>query len=350
VPNMFSSWFTPEKILELIKQVDGAGSGLDSDLIDGEHVVDIVTNARVKAHFPDTISNILSDHNKANHDALGIDADTVDGEHAGDIVTNTRVKVHFPDTIANILSDHNKANHDALNIDADTVDGEHAGDIVTNTRVKAFFPDTISNILSDHNKANHDALNIDADTVDGEHAANIVTNARVKAHFPDTIANILSDHNKANHDALNIDAKTLEGYSASELLNYLTPNVCHLEPATGTARYPERINDGDDGSRAIFDSVGEYVEIIFLGMYYVSEYRYNGYTSFNGDGRLKIQHWDGSQWVDNTLNIPTVGTGWTNWISLTTPVVTSKIRIVATALDSYSDENYIAEFELRGRI
>ncbi len=50
------------------------------------------------------------------------DADTVDSEHATDIVTNARVKAHFPDTIANVLSDHNKAAHDALNIDADTLD------------------------------------------------------------------------------------------------------------------------------------------------------------------------------------------------------------------------------------
>jgi len=31
---------------------------------------------------PDTIANILSDHDKATHDALGIDADLLDGSHA----------------------------------------------------------------------------------------------------------------------------------------------------------------------------------------------------------------------------------------------------------------------------
>jgi len=76
---------------------------LDADLVDGKHI-------------PNTTANILSDHNKAAHDALNIDADTVDGEEAAAIVTNSRVKAHFPDTTANILSDHNKAAHDALAI------------------------------------------------------------------------------------------------------------------------------------------------------------------------------------------------------------------------------------------
>ncbi len=61
-----------------------------------------------------SIATVLTDHNKAAHDALNIDADTVDGEEAAAIVTNARVKAHFPDTIANTLSDHNKADHDAL--------------------------------------------------------------------------------------------------------------------------------------------------------------------------------------------------------------------------------------------
>jgi len=59
--------------------------------------------------LPNTIAQVLSDHNKAAHDALGIDADTVDGEEAADIVTNARVKAHFPDTIANVITNTSKA-------------------------------------------------------------------------------------------------------------------------------------------------------------------------------------------------------------------------------------------------
>jgi len=58
----------------------------------------------------------ISGHSKAVHDALLINADQVDGEHVGAIVTNARVKAHFPDTIANILSNHSGAVHDALSL------------------------------------------------------------------------------------------------------------------------------------------------------------------------------------------------------------------------------------------
>lgn len=55
-------------------------------------------------------STWLTAHNKVK------DSDKVDGEHASAIVTNARVKVHFPDTIANILSNHTLAVHNALDI------------------------------------------------------------------------------------------------------------------------------------------------------------------------------------------------------------------------------------------
>lgn len=82
-----------------------------ADLVDHDQL----TNYLAAQHLtlPNTIVAVLTDHNKAAHDALLIDADTVDGEHAAAIVTNARVKAHFPDTIANILSDHNLAAHPA---------------------------------------------------------------------------------------------------------------------------------------------------------------------------------------------------------------------------------------------
>jgi len=37
-------------------------------------------------HLPNTIANLLTDHNKVAHDALGINADTVDTKHASDFI------------------------------------------------------------------------------------------------------------------------------------------------------------------------------------------------------------------------------------------------------------------------
>lgn len=86
--------------------------------------------------FPKTIAAILSDHDKATHDALNIDADKVDGEEAAAIVTDARVKAHFPDTIANILSDHDLTRH-ALAI-IPTMDDGHIPDLETLSYGAAF--------------------------------------------------------------------------------------------------------------------------------------------------------------------------------------------------------------------
>lgn len=99
----------------------------------------------------------LANHNKANHDALGINADTVDSEHVADIVTNSRVKAHFPDTIAAILNDHNKVNHDSLNINADTLDGYHAAGIQPTVLASGNF--TLASLVDAIGVAGHDGAN-----------------------------------------------------------------------------------------------------------------------------------------------------------------------------------------------
>ena len=66
--------------------------------------------------LPAPTSSVLTDHDKALHDALGIDADTVDG-------------LHLPNTVESLLTNHDKSLHDALGIDADTVDSKHYSDI-----------------------------------------------------------------------------------------------------------------------------------------------------------------------------------------------------------------------------
>ena len=125
-----------------------------------------------------TYSHLLT---KARIDALNINADQLDGEEAAAIVTNARVKAHFPDTIANILSNHSKAIHDALGIlhsstGGRTANDHHAqlhkaehevggGDLVNHDALTGFvaaehvsLPNTIANVLSNHTKAIHDAL------------------------------------------------------------------------------------------------------------------------------------------------------------------------------------------------
>lgn len=78
----------------------------DSDKVDG---IDL----------PNTTATVLTDHNKALHDALGIDHGSLSGLGDDD----------HPQYYNSAR--HTKAVHDALGIDADTVDGKHASDLET---------------------------------------------------------------------------------------------------------------------------------------------------------------------------------------------------------------------------
>lgn len=128
----------------------------------------------------------------------------------------------------------------------------------------------------------------------------------------------------------------------------LTVADFQANPATGTMSMPSSVNDNTTTTTATATPVGEYVEIDFGSIFHVGEYRFYGYASQSGDGTFKLQHWDGEQWVDNTVDIPTRGASWSDWIPLTTPVTTSKVRIVSTLLDTGSDNCLISEWEMRG--
>src|SRR4030065_2306312 len=86
-----------------------------------------------EAHDAGATVDVLTDHDKALHDALGITAADHAADHevgGGDLVSHDTLTdfvaaehLSLPNTIANVLTDHDKAAHDALNIDADTFDG-----------------------------------------------------------------------------------------------------------------------------------------------------------------------------------------------------------------------------------
>jgi len=75
----------------------------DEGLVNHDALLNYVASKHLT--LPAAIAAVLTDHTKAAHDALAINADQVDGEHAAAIVTDARVKAHFPDTLAAIISD-----------------------------------------------------------------------------------------------------------------------------------------------------------------------------------------------------------------------------------------------------
>ncbi|MBA7564524.1 hypothetical protein ES708_06187 [subsurface metagenome] len=99
---------------------------------------------------------------KAAHDALDIDADKVDGEHAAAITTNARVKAHFPDSVANILNNHDLTRHPLAIIP--TMDDGHIPNLEGLSYGGAFALTQIPDTLTGK----------DADTLDGYHAVDLL--------------------------------------------------------------------------------------------------------------------------------------------------------------------------------
>lgn len=128
----------------------------------------------------------------------------------------------------------------------------------------------------------------------------------------------------------------------------LTASGFRVNAATGTATNPERINDNNAGTNAVMDAVNEYCEIVFDKVYRFNKYRYAGYASHVKDGTYKIQYFNHSTdtWTDWVTEISTRDGNWSDWVSDGT-VITSKVRIVATALDTFVNQNFPGEFEMK---
>lgn len=131
------------------------GTGLEFDTgtlktKDSEIVHDNLSGFVAAEHksLPNTIAQVLSDHNLGVHTALGLFDQSSDVDH--NATTNYTANRHLvlPNTIASVLSDHNLATHNALAIDHGSLSGRTDDD------------HTIYYNAARHTKAVHNALNI----------------------------------------------------------------------------------------------------------------------------------------------------------------------------------------------
>lgn len=129
-------------------------------------------------------------------------------------------------------------------------------------------------------------------------------------------------------------------------INPLTDEIFRLNPATGTAATPERINDNDIDNYVSFTSEGQYCDIELGGSYYIRQYRQYGRVGMQLAMRYSIQYWNGGAWQDCVTDIAGHNVGeWTEWIPFT-GVKTTKIRIVCTTKSG--ENNLIPEIEIIG--
>jgi len=146
-------------------------------------------------------------------------------------------------------------------------------------------------------------------------------------------------------------AAAMVGLLAGELM--IAPEgtvaIFQATPATGNfTTSPENINDNNTGTNAQATVIDQYAEVDFGRAVAIKRYRQFGSTDNNGDGSWKIQYWDltTGAWADWVTGIATrVGTTWSELITEDLKY-TTKIRLVATAIDTLLTKNYIFELEV----
>lgn len=130
--------------------------------------------------------------------------------------------------------------------------------------------------------------------------------------------------------------------------NDLTVEDFQANPATGTAAGPEHLNDNDVIFAARFLNVGEYAQVDFDKVFRLNKHQYIGVDAQNQDGTYKIQYFNliTGAWTDWITDIPTRLDSWSGWQSGST-IITTKVRIIATSIDTLLFTNFVGEWEMK---
>jgi len=133
-----------------------------------------------------------------------------------------------------------------------------------------------------------------------------------------------------------------------------TPGIKELKvwemqiyPAYGTfSEMPENLNDKDTYTLAGARYVDDYAEIKLKGWRKFKQFRMFGCDMNAGDGRWKLQYYDGT-WHDWITDIPVrKEESWSDWVE-GDEVVGTHIRLVNTQTDTGVGMSYIGELEVK---
>ncbi len=115
----------------------------------------------------------------------------------------------------------------------------------------------------------------------------------------------------------------------------------------GTMISPSNLNDNDTGSSAAADAINEYGEVAFGDVVTIKRWRQYGWVTNNNDGVWKIQYWnvETDAWADWVTGIATRGASWSG-LSTESEVITTKIRLVATTIDTGAGDSRIGQLEV----
>ena len=155
-------------ILGKLLTVDGEGSDLDADTVDGLHAVVFQLAAEYTA--ADVLAKLIT----VDGAGSDLDADTVDGLHA--VVFQLAAEYTAEDVLAKLIT----VDGTGSGLDADRLDGLQGFQYVAQTEYNA------ADVLDKVKAVDGPGSGLDADTVDGAHAAEFATAGGLAGHEADT--------------------------------------------------------------------------------------------------------------------------------------------------------------------
>ena len=178
--------YTAGDILDKIKTVDGAGSGLDADTLDGVQysTIESAINSKL-ASSGYTAADILTKIKTVDGTASGLDADLLDGQEGIYYLPASSY------TAADVLTKIKTVDGPGSGLDADTVDGVQYSAIESAINAKlASSSYTAADVLTKIKTVDGAGSGLDADLLDGANpsATGGTANAIVKARAGGTIS------------------------------------------------------------------------------------------------------------------------------------------------------------------
>ena len=211
IQNALKSGLDASRIMQIVKENDGKGSGVDADLLDGHDSSDF---ARYNGNsgIPFKVGKAIEDFHAVRKDQVMsivlandgegslLDADTLDGHHASDFVYTDDY------TDAKVLEKIKNVDGAGSGLDADTLDGKEASEFVLKTD---YVGSKILNLLK---QVDGSDSGLDADLLDGHDSSYFLPASSYTAD--DVFDKVKSKDGSGS----GLDADKLDGHDASYFL------------------------------------------------------------------------------------------------------------------------------------
>ena len=182
---------------------DGAGSGLDADLLDGKQ------SGHFLAASNYTASDVLAKLRTVDGAGSGLDADLLDGKQSGHFLAASSY------TAADVLAKLRTVDGASSGLDADLLDGKQSGHFLAASSY------TAADVLAKLKTVDGAGSGLDADLLDGKQSGHFLAASSY------TAADVLAKLKTVDGAGSGLDADRVDGFQASQFLRSDTSDTIH---------------------------------------------------------------------------------------------------------------------------